>query len=238
MKYEQMKKDLLGKFIDIDNFPLSQPYQCWDLVMWCCLKYYKGKVINCTSSGYVKDIAYNRQTNGILDFCEDIGLKAELKPGDICVWDECRACPYSHIAIYDHDEGQNAVYFLGQNQSNKIKVDIQKIDVSGIIGVFRPKVLIESEIPKLNVIDVNGYRVQLENGTATFTCDIPVNVRKGSPYGEIVAQYKKGQSVKYWGKYIGEKNRYVVFTGASGNTNFVAVSGSAQYGVDKWAECK
>ena len=208
MKYEQMKNDLLGKFIDIDNFPLSQPYQCWDLVMWCCLKYYEGKVINCTSSGYAKDVANNRQTNGILDFCEDVGLNAELKPGDICVWGECSACPYSHIAI------------------------------SGIIGVFRPKVLIEGEMPSVNVIDVNGYRVQLENGTATFTCDIPVNVRKGSPEGEIVAQYEKGQSVKYWGKYIGEKNRYVVFTGTSGNTNFVAVSGSAQYGVDKWAECK
>jgi hypothetical protein len=87
----------------------------------------------------VKDIANQRQTNGILDFCTDIGLEAELQAGDICVWGECSETPYSHIAIYDSDNGQNAVYWLGQNQPVPY-VTISRIGVSGIIGVFRPKI--------------------------------------------------------------------------------------------------
>lgn len=88
--------------------------------------------------------------------------------------------------------------------------------------------------PTSTVVDMKN--VIKENGTMKFTVD-HVNVRKGNPVcGRIVAQYNKGDTVVYWGKWIGNGHRYICYTGASGNTNFVAVSGSEIYGKDKWAE--
>lgn len=137
--YNEFKSKYLGRYVDVDGFPAHQPYQCWDLVSGVYFPYIGGHTISCRQSGYVKDIANQRQTNGILDFCTDIGLQAELQPGDICVWTNCSAAPYSHIAIYDSDNGQDCVYFLGQNQPYPY-VNILRMDVSGIIGVFRPKI--------------------------------------------------------------------------------------------------
>lgn len=142
--YKQFKNKYLGKKVDVDGFPANQPYQCWDLVSGAYFPYIGGEVIHCRQSGYVKDIANQRSTNGLLDFCVDVGLKATLQPGDICIWGVCTACPYSHIAIYDHDDGQDAVYFLGQNQGVPY-TNIVKIPVKGIIGVFRPKIFLKEE---------------------------------------------------------------------------------------------
>lgn len=137
--YKAFLNKYLGQKVDVDAFPPAQPYQCWDYVSGKYFPYIGGHKISCTTSGYVKDIANNRKTNGILDFCDDIGLNATLQPGDICIWGECAACPSSHIALYDHDNGQNEVYFSGQYQPYTY-VTIARIPVSGIIAVFRPKI--------------------------------------------------------------------------------------------------
>ena len=139
VSYQEFKARYLGRSVDVDGFPRNQPYQCWDLVSGLYFPYIGGKTIHCGVSGYVKDIANQRQTNGLLEFCDDMGLQEELQPGDICVWCECSDTPYSHIAIYDSDNGQNAVYFLGQNQPVAY-VNIARLPVRGIIGVFRPKI--------------------------------------------------------------------------------------------------
>lgn len=141
-KWSEIRKATLGKTYDLDK---AYGGQCWDYVMYVLEKYYGGKRIHCGVSGYVKDIANQRKTNGILNYCTDVGLSATLVPGDICVWGECAAAPKSHIAIYDHDEGQSKVYFCGQNQKGVQKVTVERIDVSGIIGVFRPKKGLEPE---------------------------------------------------------------------------------------------
>lgn len=161
--YSEFKSMYLGKSVDVDGFPAKNPYQCWDLVSGVYFPYIGGKKISCGGSGYVIEIALKRATNGILDFTVDVGLKEILQPGDICIWGRCPACPKSHIAIYDHDEGQNAVYFLGQNQPYN-KVTIKQIDVSGIIGVFRPKIFINQKpapvVKKPDQILTKGSKVQ------------------------------------------------------------------------------
>ena len=134
--YNEFKNMYLGKSVDIDH---CYGAQCWDLASGAYMPYIGGWALHCGLTNYVKDIANQRNTNGILQFCTDIGLQAELQPGDICVWTNCPACPDSHIAIYDHDDGQNAVYFLGQRQPEAY-VTVKRIPVSGIIGVFRPKI--------------------------------------------------------------------------------------------------
>lgn len=140
MTYNEMKSAVLGCAYDIDG---AYGAQCWDGVMFAAMKFLGfSHAISCTRTGFVKDIATDRATNGILNFCDDVGLETELEPGDICIWGNCQACPDSHIAFYDHDNGQNAVYFLGQNQGGYGGAfNIAKIDTSGIIGVFRPHAL-------------------------------------------------------------------------------------------------
>ena len=142
--YAAFKKNHLGLRIDLDGFPVQQKFQCWDLANKYFL-YIGGHKIHCGQTGYVKDIANQRSTNGILDFCVDIGLKAEMQPGDIVVWtNRSPHCPYSHIAIYDHDNGQEEIYFLGQNQPYPY-VTVARIPWQGIIGVFRPKIFMDQK---------------------------------------------------------------------------------------------
>lgn len=160
--YAEFKSLYLGKSVDVDGFPSYNIYQCWDLVAGKYFPYVGGKVIHCGKTGYVVDIATQRATNGILDFCVDVGLKETLQPGDICIWQKCPACPYSHIAIYDHDEGQSKVFFLGQNQPYNY-VTVKQIDVSGIVGVFRPKIFVKQKpapVKKPDQILTVGSKVQ------------------------------------------------------------------------------
>lgn len=139
--YLDFRNKYLYKSVDVDGFPTGQPYQCWDLVSGLYFPYIGGHKIHCGQTGYVKDIANQRNTNGILDFCTDISLDAELQQGDICIWTNWSETPYSHIAIYDHDNGQDAVYFFGQNQPNPY-CTVTRIGVGGIIAVFRPDIFI------------------------------------------------------------------------------------------------
>lgn len=196
-------------------------------------------VFSCTSSGYVKDIWLNRKTSGILNYYDEVEI---MKPGDIAVFKETNVTPYSHIAIFDSDAGNGYGNFLGQNQGAAGGAfSITTLPYSATYTTaFRPKCFTGSPTPseeKTNTKKVNGYTVTLENGTATFTTG-PINVRDGGPNGKVVAQYEKGQSVNYWGKWVGNGHRYVVYTSYSGATRFVAVSDSEIHGKDKWADCK
>lgn len=146
--YSEFKKIYLGHSVDVDGYPVYNIYQCWDLVSGKYFPYIGGKTISCNKTQYVIDIATERKTNGILDFCIDVGLKEPLQPGDICIWAVgSPSCPLSHIAIYDHDNGQDEVYFLGQNQPYN-KVTIQQLSVKGIVGVFRPKIFVKQKPSK------------------------------------------------------------------------------------------
>lgn len=146
--YGEFKKTYLGHSVDVDGFPVYNIYQCWDLVSGVYFPYIGGKKISCKLTQYVIDIATERETNGILDFCIDVGLTEEMQPGDICIWKVGSPdCPLSHIAIYDHDNGQNEVYFLGQNQPY-VKVSVQKLSTKGIVAVFRPKIFVNQKPKK------------------------------------------------------------------------------------------
>lgn len=136
---EAFIRETMGNSYDVDNFPQPNKWQCWDYVSGVYFPYIGGKAIHCSQTGYVKDIAFGKNWNGILDFCDDVGLHEELKIGDVCIWNNCPACPWSHIAIYYYDHGQYDVHFAGQNQPAPY-VTNEPISVVGIIGVFRPKI--------------------------------------------------------------------------------------------------
>lgn len=137
LNYDRIKAETIGRSFDIDG---AYGPQCWDFTAYVMEHYYGGFPIHCGATGYACDIANQKAVNGILNFMVDVGLNTQLKPGDICVWETGSPdCPYSHIALYDHDNGQSEVYFLGQNQLGHPYVDVQRISTAGIIGVFRAK---------------------------------------------------------------------------------------------------
>lgn len=59
MNYQQFKNEVLGKAYDVDG---AYGPQCWDgFAVYCQKLGYP--VINCTTTGYVKDLWVNRHSN-------------------------------------------------------------------------------------------------------------------------------------------------------------------------------
>ncbi len=137
--YKEFKNIALGKRVDYDGYYGAQ---CWDLFAWYNdLQGYPQ--INCTSTGYVKDISNNDQTNGILNNYHDIKKATDLKEGDWIVFGEGNPqTPYSHIAMYVGNEE-----FMGQNQNGLGYVTIIELPLVDIIGVYRDKSFKEESYP-------------------------------------------------------------------------------------------
>ena len=138
---EAFIRDTMGRAYDVDG---AYGPQCWDYVSGVYFPYIGGKIISCRQTGFVKDIANGRNWNGILDFCDDIGFNTILQKGDVGIWTNCPACPYSHIAIFDYDYGSYNVHWAGQNQPMPYVTDA-KIPLAGLIGIFRPKIFADHE---------------------------------------------------------------------------------------------
>lgn len=102
--YQQIKNETINKSYDLDGYYGAQ---YWDYAGNVLEHYFNGTRINCGLTGYVQDFVTQKNTNGILNFMNEI-----LQPGDICVGGPCAAAPYSHVALYDSDNGPNEVYFL------------------------------------------------------------------------------------------------------------------------------
>ncbi|MBP3851455.1 MAG: Ig domain-containing protein [Erysipelotrichaceae bacterium] len=137
LAYARMRDYVVGRSYDIDK---AYGAQCWDFVAHVMGKYYNGKPISCNSSGYVKDIAYNKKTNGILTFTTDKTNinRMQMQAGDIIIWGVGRVTKLSHIALLDHYEG-NTMYIIGQNHKGLQRVNCISLPTYDIIGIFRPK---------------------------------------------------------------------------------------------------
>lgn len=125
----------IGKTVDVDGYYGGQ---CWDLYAQYCRE--NGiPFFHCTTSGYVKDIWNNRKSSGILNYMDEVPNLESLQDGDVVIWGNCAACPYSHIAIFRKANGNGSGIFLGQNQSAGQVVNQETITYAGIIGGLRIK---------------------------------------------------------------------------------------------------
>lgn len=198
-------------------------HNCWDGYAKYCIE--MGiPFAYCTSSGYVKDIWENRQTNGILNYCDEV---TTLQPGDIVVFTENAYTPYSHVAIFHRDIDGQQGYFLGQNQG-------------GYDGNFNLCALpywttyptafrLKKSAPSLDPVD----ELVQEDGIAKLIVD-GVRARLNSPNGDVVRIYREGDELRYYWKWIGNGHRYIVWK-EDDNYIFLAVSGSEDRS-DMWAE--
>lgn len=136
---QQFYLDRINKGVDVDG---AYGAQCWDLFAYFC-KLAGYPVIHCTQSGYARDIANQKSSNGLLTNFVEVSISA-MQDGDWAIWGVSKATPYSHIAMFRKNNGNGTGVFLGQNQGGVQKATQINFPYAGILGVFRPKCYIST----------------------------------------------------------------------------------------------
>lgn len=158
----------LGRRIDTDGYPKEQPYQCVDLPKYFNECYNPGFQVYCTKTGYAKDWATEKNSNGLLNHFTETAINNMIK-GTLVVWGNCKVAPYSHIGFFVKDNGNGTFQCLQQNAPHPY-VTLSNITYEGLIGAFIPNQLIKSNpepskndyinipewIPLRNVYTVSG----------------------------------------------------------------------------------
>ncbi len=157
--------------------------------------------------GNAKDWAYN-----IPDGFTKLSSNVALKKGDILVYGSNYGGGYGHIGLID----VNGKYY-DQNGIKRLAIGYRDNPFSGYICVLRP-----NNQKKLGLnADRSGNRIA-QNGTFTASVN-NLNVRRSpSLSGQVVAQYDKGESVKYDSYIDNEGYRWISYVGKSGNRNYIA----------------
>lgn len=166
MNAQAFYADRINKGVDVDG---AYGAQCWDLFAYFC-KLAGYPIINCTASGYAKDIANQKATNGLLKNFVEVSQSA-MQDGDWVIWGISSATPYSHVAMFRKNNGNGTGVFLGQNQAGIPGASQITIPLAGIIGVFRPKCYIIASQP------------------ATTPSALTYTVKAGDTLSKIAANY-------------------------------------------------
>ena len=132
----------LGRKIDTDGFPKEQPYQCVDLAKYFNECYNPGFQVYCSKTGYAKDWATEKNSNGLLNHFIETAINNMIK-GTLVVWGECRVAPHSHIGFFVRDNGNGTFQCLQQNAPYPY-VTLSNITYDGIIGAFIPNQLLNN----------------------------------------------------------------------------------------------
>lgn len=138
--FSEFRSQVLGKAFDIDGYYGAQ---CWDGYAKYC-QYLGYGIAHCTTSGYVKDLWNNRQSNGILNYFDEVEV---MQAGDVAVFKEVEGItPWSHVAIFVKDNGNGTGVFLGQNQggANGAFNEVNLPYSATFATAFRPKMFASS----------------------------------------------------------------------------------------------
>lgn len=132
----------LNNSYDVDNFPTSQPYQCWDFTaeFWHNLGFPENYPLTGgdDAKGVWTQRLNNVSYNGVQYF-ELVTAKESIKKGDVIVFNPSGWIGETgHIAFADEDyNGTDYIACLGQNQSGHAYVDVQNLSLSSFAGAFR-----------------------------------------------------------------------------------------------------
>ena len=167
--YKTFKSKWMNKGTDVDG---AWHFQCWDsFAQWCIdngVPY-----INCTVSGYVKDLWEQRQTNGILKYFDEVEIMEE---GDVAVFKEVAGwTPVSHVALFDSDAGGGFGWFFGQNQG-------------GVDGVHNlVKLPYSATYPTAFRLKKKATQAKPQGGTKTVA--LPTKNINGEIYSGLITGY-------------------------------------------------
>lgn len=223
-------RTLEGKAVDQDGVYGAQ---CVDLIT-----HVQNKFWGFWGQGNAVDFANNAMPEG---WKRGSVTQMGVESGDILVWRWGDSDPYGHIGIVLHAFGPGNYQTLEQNVDGTMggPARVKTRDNSNIISVIRPNFNEENKAaitpqesnnvsPSANAAKAHGGdwpRVWNETGVFTVTTNQRINVRRApNTSGEIVAQYTKGQSVRY-DRVSMDKDGYVwiSYVGVtSGKRNWIA----------------
>lgn len=151
--WESFYNEFLGKGTDTDGV---YDVQCVDLIKAFLAKAgYPNPTRAIGGTGYAKEIWNRRHELGYDDYFDYVQV---MEPGDWCVWDNCSACPESHVAMFIKDNGNGTGQFLGQNQSySNSPADVITLPYAGSLGALRYKGYIKES--ESTVISGTNYKV-------------------------------------------------------------------------------
>lgn len=156
----QFINDRIGHEVDVDG---AYGAQCWDLFAFFC-KQADWPIFHCTTTGYVKDLWNNRNSSGILNYFKIVNAPQK---GDWTIWNNCAACPLSHIAMFVSDNNNGTGKFLGQNQEG-YGVTIKNFPYAGVFGYLRPKCYVYKIGYQVHMKDI-GWGAVVYDGTQAGT---------------------------------------------------------------------
>ena len=184
----------LGRKIDTDGFPREQPYQCVDLAKYFNECYNPGFQVYCSKTGYAKDWATEKNSNGILEHFTETAINNMIK-GTLVVWGNCQVAPYSHIGFFVRDNGNGTFQCLQQNAPYPY-VTLSNIRYEGIIGAFIPNQLLNSS--KLEYINIPEW-IPLRN--VYNSVGLQIGVLKPSKFGGLTYKVLGYEELEFGLKY-------------------------------------
>ncbi|MGT2752242.1 glucosaminidase domain-containing protein [Streptococcus porcinus] len=116
-------------------------------------------------------------------------------------------------------------------------------DFTGVVGWFYPPYAKNSQPQAQKTLQsktTDGVELIPENGTFTVEADV-INVRRAPNLnGEVVATYKRGQSVTYDSKGSANGYRWISYIGGSGKRNYMAIGQTDEEGnrISLWGSLK
>lgn len=135
--YDAWRAATINNRYDVDYYPASQPYQCWD---YCALLYFQyGLSLITKPGGGVAADCWNvsRQVNSQPPFISLTGA-ANIKRGDILVFDTTATSPTGHIGFADEDyNGTSTIALLSENWGGNTTVHVANKSLSNFLGIFR-----------------------------------------------------------------------------------------------------
>lgn len=221
MNIQEWINSVNGKTIDMDG---AYSGQCWDLWSSYARNVYGIPTADTnTVDGYAASVytaRYDRSRALQNAFTKE---SANHTPtyGDVAFW---KRSGMNHVAIVIKDNGNGTLQTISQNPNKAGYVTISK---NGIIGYFHPR----------NNSSGNDNANAVAITARTYRVNVPaLNVREApSTHSQIVAQYRKGQTVNLmsggiiadgyvWARYVGRsgKTRYVALKAVNGTTQYLA----------------
>ena len=219
MNIQEWINSVNGKTVDMDG---AYGGQCWDLWSSYARNVYGIPVADTnTVDGYAASVytqRYDRSKALQNAFTKE---SANYTPvyGDVAFW---KRKGMNHVAIVIKDNGNGTLQTISQNPNKAGYLNISK---NGIIGYFHPRNN-NGDNGNANTVAITAraYRVNVS----------ALNVREApSTHSQIVAQYRKGQTVNLMsGGIIADGYVWAHYVGGSGKTRYVAlkaVNGTTQY---------
>lgn len=145
---QQYYNEVIGKSFDEDGVYGCQCVDAFKHWLRTQVGLNLGKKSICYPTNHATSIWDNFEELGLNKYFDKVRADS-MVDGDWAIWGmKSRSCPYSHVAMFRKDAGNNLGIFLGQNQSGHPEFTQQRIYYDGLRGGLRPKIYHEEPKPE------------------------------------------------------------------------------------------